>query len=85
MAGVLFTITASDGAPSLARASEILGVEESALDTKFGVQLIDPRQNLYAVMVEQSEAPQAREDEESVKGPFSNPVISDFGPPRKKK
>jgi hypothetical protein len=85
MAGVLFTITSVDGAPSLAKAAEILGVRESALDTKFGVQLIDPRQKLYAVRVDQAEAPQVKEREGSVKGPFSNPVISDFGPPQTKK
>jgi hypothetical protein len=84
MAGVLFTITSADGAPSLERASDMLGVKESALDAKFGVQLIDPRQHLYAVMVEQADAAHTEGNDGGVKGPFSNPVISDFGPPQKK-
>jgi hypothetical protein len=84
VSGVLFTISSIAGAPSLTQASQMLGVDESALDPEFGVRLIDPRQHLYAVLVNETQAPQVKAQDGSVKGPFSNPGISDFGPPRKK-
>jgi hypothetical protein len=85
MSGVLFTIASSTGAPSLAEASRILGVDESALDPDFGVRLIDPRQHLYAVLVDETQASKVKAGEGSVKGPFSDPRISDYGPPRSDK
>ena len=83
MPGVLFTISSIGGPPSLTEASRILDVDESALDPEFGVSLIDPRQHLYAVLVDEAQAPKVKAQEGSVEGPFSNPGISDFGPPRK--
>jgi hypothetical protein len=85
MAGVLFTITSTSGEPSLGRASELLGVDASALDPAFGVRLIDPRKHLYAVLVDDAQAPHVRTGAGSVEGPFSNPGISDFGPLQEKK
>jgi len=85
VSGVLFTISSVAGTPSLTQASQILGVDESALGPEFGVRLIDPRQHLYAVLVNETQAPQVKTQDGSVKGPFSNPGISDFGPPGKKK
>ena len=80
MAGVLFTFSAPRGKPTLYEASDLLGLQPGSLDVEFGVTLIDPRDGLYAVMVDECMAAKVGESP-SVHGPFSNPPIGAFGPP----
>jgi len=79
---MLYTISFDRGEPTLADASRLLGVEESQLDVAFGVRLIDPNKHLYAVQARDAEASQVKSKGSGVQGPFSNPGISDFGPPK---
>jgi hypothetical protein len=85
MPGALYTIKSTAGEPSLKQAAELLGVEESVLDKHFGVTPIDPRQHLYAVKVKEEHAAQVAAQRGPEGGQFSNPIISDFGPPQKKR
>ena len=58
-----------------------LGPEE--IDNDFGVVSIDPKKNLYAVMVEEKASQKLSEQNpKGVKGPYSNPRIEPFGPPK---
>jgi hypothetical protein len=86
VAGPLYTITSTEREPSLKEAAKMLDVEESVLDPKFGVTLIDPRKHLYAVKVKDEHAAAvAAKKGDPGGGSFSNPIISDFGPPQPKK
>jgi hypothetical protein len=50
------------------------------IDHDFGVVNIDPKQNLYAILVEPTAARRASK-QDGIEGPFSNPKIETFGPP----
>jgi hypothetical protein len=81
MAGVMMTVELDPGAADLAAAAERLGVAAKELDSEFGVVAIDPDNHLYTVMVdEQVCMAAARRD--GVSGPYSNPRIEPYGPPR---
>jgi hypothetical protein len=84
MSGVLFTISSPSGKPTPNEASDLLGLERGSLDPEFGVTLIDPRRNLYAVMVDERAAGNVGENA-NVQGPFSNPPIGAFGPPERRR
>ena len=80
----LMTIQSDHGPPTLEAAARQLGVDVTAIDAQFGVIPIDPTQGLYSVQV----APAASgrgSGQEPYRGPFSNPRIDTFGPPRTKK
>lgn len=83
MPGVMFTIASPDGPPSLSEVSSRLKVDLSSLDSEFGVTAIDPRRGLYAVMVDERVAASLQPDDPAAGGPFSNPAIGTFGPPRR--
>jgi hypothetical protein len=78
MAENVYIVHKDTGVPSLDEAADQLHVPVETLDRAFGVQPIDPRSGDYAVMkrdeVDQKNA--------SSHGPFSNPRIDTFGPPR---
>ena len=57
-----------------------LGLCEGELDPDFGVVLIDPDRDLYAVLVNEEGAARAA-GAVGVEGPFANPQIEPFGPP----
>jgi hypothetical protein len=83
-AKVMMTVESPAAAPGLARAAEIIGVPLKALDRDFGVVPIDPERGLYAVMVrEDAVRGRSRSEERPFSGPFSNPKIEAFGPPKK--
>jgi hypothetical protein len=52
------------------------------IDPDFGVVNIDPKKNLYTILVEEKAALKLG-GKQGVKGPYSNPRIEPFGPPRK--
>ncbi len=73
MHGSLYTIM-SEVRPSLADAARILNVPESALDTVFGIILLDPEKHLYCVLISGDVvAPEPLHM--SVQGPFGNERI----------
>jgi hypothetical protein len=58
-----------------------LGLDEEEIDSESGVVPIDPAQNLYAIMVEESASARIEKGPD-VEGPFANPPIEPFGPPQ---
>lgn len=77
MSKMLYTIKLEDKEPSIEDVAEKLGVKKDDIDEEYGVIEIDPDQNLYSVMVEESAITDA--GGEGVEGPFSNPRIEPFG------
>jgi hypothetical protein len=67
---------------TVARVREKLKLREDELDAGFGVVSLDPRKQLYAILVDESISARL-EGEEGVEGTFSNPRIETFGPPKK--
>jgi len=68
---------------TLARVCQRLNLSADEVDSEFGVVNIDPKRNLYTILVEE-EAARRVSGAPEVEGPFSNPKIEPFGPPEKK-
>jgi hypothetical protein len=81
--GMLYTVESPTGHPTLAEAASKLNVQLSALDHAFGVVAIDPVRHLYAVQTRTDAANAPHPASAGVAGPFSNPRIEGFGPPKK--
>jgi hypothetical protein len=79
---VMMTVELDPGAATVAAAAERLGIAPEQIDDDFGVVSIDPDQNLYTVLVDERAAAGAG-GRPGVEGPFSNPRIEPFGPPRR--
>lgn len=79
----LMTVMIPGERPGIARAAEALGVAPAALDGAFGVVPIDPAKHLYAVQVRQDALPKTAKSSPEYSGPFANPRIEPFGPPRR--
>jgi hypothetical protein len=77
----MMTVELDPGAATVAQAAERLGVSPDEIDAEFGVVSIDPDQNLYTVLVDERAA-SAAAGRPGVEGPFSNPRIEPFGPPK---
>jgi len=80
--GDLYTVEAPSGPPSLADAAARLRLAVSDLDPNFGVVLIDPARHLYAVSTLTDIGAHRPPSAPGVAGPFANPRIDPFGPPR---
>ena len=74
MGYLLLTCRLESSEATIDKAAPIVGVEPSALDPDFGVVLIDPAGNRYAMMVDERDVGRALEHE-GVEGPFANPKI----------
>ena len=79
MAKQLFTVTLPAPA-TLERAAERLGLKPGEIDEHFGLVLVDPGRDQYAIMIEESAAARLA-GAEGVRGPYANPRIEPFGPP----
>ena len=75
------TVKLDPDAASPDQAAQVLGVPKEKLDGEFGVVNIDPERHLYAVLLDEDVAA-AVSGTEGVAGPYSNPPIEPFGPPR---
>jgi hypothetical protein len=82
MDGTMYTIDWPRGTPSLQEAASALKVQPSDLDPGFGVVLVDPKTNTYTVLCRAATCSSAAGADGMVKGPFSNPAIGGYGPPR---
>ena len=76
---VLMTVELAS--PTRANAAKSLGVKIGAIDKDFGVVPIDPDRHLYSIKVSPEAVPSAAVDG-SYRGPFSNPRIGTYGPPK---
>ena len=81
MGTVMMTVELPPEAATLAEAAKRLGLAEEALDPEHGIVPVDPDNGLYSVLVEESKSESAA-GRAGVHGPFSNPRIEPFGPPR---
>jgi hypothetical protein len=68
----------------LCSAAAQLGVSVADLDEEFGVRPLDAERGLYAVRVCSESLPVGDADQRNYQGPFSDPKIAPFGPPRKR-
>jgi len=83
MAKVLLTVKLPPEKASLPAAMRELQLHRDEIDADFGVVRLSPDDDLYAVMVDEAAAGRltGRKDIE-VKGPYANPRIEPFGPPK---
>ena len=59
-----------------------LHLKKEEIDSDYGVVPINPKENLFVVLVEPETAARVS-NEEWVQGPFANPKIEAFGPPKR--
>jgi hypothetical protein len=81
MSKVMMTLKLDPKDASVDRARDLLGIDDSAIDRDFGVIAVSPDDNLYTVLVEETAAEDIQNDQ-AIGGPFSNPRIEPFGPPK---
>lgn len=74
----MMTLGGWEQAPSLQQAAEQLHVAPEALDSAFGVVLVDPVRLIFTVRVDRSALSDSGKD---VNGPYADPGIAPFGPP----
>ncbi|GHG87618.1 hypothetical protein [Streptomyces lanatus] len=77
---VLISVTLWPGA-TLRDAVRRLRLAEDEVDTAYGLVLVDPARHLYALLVTQSAGERLR-GIPGAGGPYANPRIEPFGPPR---
>ncbi len=82
MSKLMLTVKVDPERATLDGIRQRLGVGEDEIDSDFGVVNIDPEEDLYAIMVDEQTA-ERLSDEPDVKGPYANPKIEPFGPPRR--
>ena len=80
----MMTIAGWHELPSIERVAADLSVPLCAIDAQFGVILVDPKRDIYAVRVDVDQLPEEIQSEFIVSGPFSDPKIAPFGPPKTK-
>ncbi len=81
MAKVLMTIETAAEPPTPESIRRRYALAEGDVDPAFGVVPVDPDAGIYTVMVEEAAAPRLSSGGGwTVRGPFSNPRISPFGP-----
>lgn len=80
MSKQMLTIKLDPRHATLQEVRKSLELNNSDIDDDFGVNCIDPSQNLYVVMLEKRAAEKLISHKD-VAGPFSNPKIEPFGPP----
>lgn len=67
--------------PTLSQVVERFALDPSAVDERFGVVEIDPDEHLFALRLDPSQAAKLGATE-GADGPFADPEIGVFGPPR---
>lgn len=77
----LMTVFGKSGPPTRSVAAEQLGIAAADINPDYGVVLIDPDKNMYAVMVRADRLPSGGEPQNPYSGPFSDPRIEPFGGP----
>ncbi len=76
MSKMLYSINWTGKKPTLAQVAKKLGIEKKDIDEDFGVVEIDPQDNLYSILVEETAV--VLKDTKGIEGPFSNPRIEPF-------
>ena len=81
MSKLMLTVKLEPEHATLEDARRRLGLEADELDPDFGVVNVDPEQDLYAILADERTAQKLSQQPE-VQGPYANPVIEPFGPPK---
>ncbi len=79
---MMLTVELEPADATLAEVKQRFGLSDEDIDNSFGVVSIDPAARLYAILVNESVADKVASSEPAVSGPFSNPKIEAFGPPK---
>lgn len=77
----MMTVELDPDSATVDKVAERLGLEPGEIDADFGVVPIDPDNHLYSVLVDEQASARVA-GQPGVEGPFSNPRIEPFGPPR---
>ena len=77
MSKMIYSINWKGKTPTLTEVAKKLGFDKKDLDEDFGVVEVDPQENLYSILVEETAV--VPKDEKDIEGPFSNPRIEPFG------
>ena len=80
---VIMTISGGQEQLSIERVAKDLSVPLCAFDAQFGVILVDPKRDIYAIRVDPDQMPEAIRSDFILSGPFSDPKIAPFGPPKR--
>lgn len=83
MAEVLITVRLAAPA-TLEAAMRRLGLAEDEVDTGYGLVPVDPRRNLYVLRVTEEAGRRVGDSDAGAAdgGPYSDPPIEPYGPPR---
>jgi hypothetical protein len=77
----MMTVELDPDSATLDKVAERLGLAPEEIDADFGVVPIDPDKHLYTVLVDEQASSRVA-GQPGVEGPFANPRIEPFGPPR---
>lgn len=77
----MFTLELADEEANLDSVRAKLGLERADVVESFGVVALDPARRLYAILLDEAAADRL-EGTEGVAGPYANPKIEPFGPPK---
>ncbi|WP_108883349.1 hypothetical protein [Anderseniella sp. Alg231-50] len=78
---VMMNVQCPGDKPSIEVVAKKLNVTVSAIDTKFGIILVDVKRHIYTVRVDKEQLPKDQQQSEGVSGPYSDPKIAPFGTP----
>ena len=81
MAKVMATLRLAPDEANLPAVRRKLGLNKGEIDQEFGVVALNPEEHLYAILVDEAIGAKLAELPE-VSGPYANPTIAPFGPPR---
>ena len=76
MSKMLYTIKWEGTKPTIEQVVEKFGFDKKDIDAEFGIIEIDPQDNLYSILLEETTI--AEKFPKTVEGPFSNPRIEPF-------
>jgi hypothetical protein len=77
----MMTVELDPDSATVDEVAKRLGLGPEEIDAEFGVVPIDPDNHLYSVLVDEQASARVA-GQPGVEGPFSNPRIEPFGPPR---
>lgn len=81
---VMMNVQCLEDTPSIEFVARKLNVTVSAIDTNFGIILVDLKRHIYTVRVDKDQLPEGMQPSEAVSGPYSDPKIAPFGTPEVK-
>jgi hypothetical protein len=85
MAMVMMTLQCKGEPPTVKAIRERFSLAETEIDASFGVVEVDPEEHLFTFLVEEGAAAKIQPGGDwAVAGPYANPRVEPFGPPRLK-